>query len=175
MKKIIVILALCFITHESFGQHIPDSILKSFYSIYPTVKKIRWESMDSVNYYALFRYDKIYQIVKFDSIGNTIEIIQELTSERYINPAVRKSLDDKYPKYEVFEIIRIKTDNIIFYQLILDDGHNEIMVQMLENGTLLLKMGINEVIRTEKDRDTNKANKKKTKVKAYSNKIKHEW
>ena len=108
MKKIIFMLIVGLVINQySFGRKItmnaaPESVIDSFKLKFPSTKKVVWESIDSINYYALFQYKKSQHVVKFNKEGHWMETIVEMNSEAFPN-AVRSMLTDAYPGFEVFE------------------------------------------------------------------------
>ena len=156
MKKILSILFVLFCLY-SYGQkpnrydskfsnkkmHVKPSstILKSFNKLYPNTKKVVWETIDSINYYAIFYHKNTNYIVKIDSNGEWLETIEDIDSDKFPDDVSNK-LSEDYSKYDVYDSDKITTKNIIFYQIQLDYGLNEIFVQIIDNGILLIEFEV---------------------------------
>ena len=149
MKKMIAMLITgILISMSGYGKKVvlnaaPEDVVNAFNIRFPNISKVTWETVDSMNYYATFQYNRTFQIVKFDKQGMWLESIEEMESDKF-SREVWKMLEDNYGNYSVFEAKLITSLNASFYQILLYDGSNSLLVQILTNGVLLIEMEIED-------------------------------
>lgn len=79
MKKILLTaMAIALVAVYSFaGTDVPAAVKTKFASLYPTIKKAKWDKEDA-NYEAEFEMNEVETSVLFDAAGNVLETETEI-------------------------------------------------------------------------------------------------
>ena len=82
MKKVVLLLFVCLIAHQTFAQKIaedkvPTLVQFSFYNSHPSIKNVQWEKEDA-NFEAQYTLQKINYSVVISADGKILETEEEI-------------------------------------------------------------------------------------------------
>jgi hypothetical protein len=121
MKKIFLGFALLLSTVAfAFDRTVDEAIAKRFHETFPTAQNIKWYTYEDF-YEVFFDYNQVTCRIDYDMKGNVISVRRDY-SEKDLPAFILAKVKQKYPDMKVFGVTELLSENVVTYEIILEDA-----------------------------------------------------
>ena len=139
MKKLLFA-AATFISLSSFANPPADidaKVIKAFNETFAYARDVVWNEMDGF-YEVTFKQNDIQSRVQYDAEGNVLASIRYY-SEQQLPLNVLAKVKKNYAGKKVFGVTEVANEEMVVYEIVLEDEKNWIIVQADAAGTMVQK------------------------------------
>lgn len=125
---------------------VPDSVLMSFKTKYPTIEKVEWvkyepiESdeldMDDNYYYVRYNNNGADYTSWYNNMGEWVKTSTKIEGNANLPDAVNQTINTQYPGYTIVEIDKENDKNMDMYEVELKKDDAKVKVKILPDGTV---------------------------------------